>query len=346
MESKFDFLKNNVVLVKNDYYKKYFSGVSDIEGYLLYGKEKAFFTDSRYFLRLKELLSNTEITPVLYNGIDCIKKYLKQKGIKKVYIDYDSVTLSELLLEYKKLKVKLKNGTDILKELRAVKTPEELKNIQKACEITEKSFYEILPFIKEGITELEVKNLLEKQYIKNGASGPSFETIVAFNKNSAIPHHKTSETKLAKNSVVLIDTGCVYNGYCSDFTRTFCYGKPSQKFIDAYNAVLNANILAIEKITDGIAGKEADKIARDYLESQGYKDKFTHSLGHGIGLEIHEFPYLSNRGESALKNGMAFTIEPGVYFDEEFGIRIEDTVVLLDGKVKRLYKDEKKLLII
>ncbi len=346
MESNSKILKNNVFLVKNDYYKKYFSGISGIEGYLLYGKEKAFFTDSRYFLRLKELLINTEITPVLYNGINCIKKYLKEKGVKKVYIDYDSVTLSELLLEYKKLKVKLKNGTDILKELRAIKTPEELKNIQKACEITEKSFYEILPFIKEGITELEVKNLLEKQYIKNGASGPSFETIVAFNKNSAIPHHKSGETKLTKNSVVLIDTGCVYNGYCSDFTRTFYYGMPSEKFIKAYKAVLKANTLAIEKITQGVSGKEADKIARDYLESQGYKDKFTHSLGHGIGLEIHEIPYLSKKGESELKNGMAFTIEPGVYFDNEFGVRIEDTVVLLNSKVKRLYKDEKNLLII
>ncbi len=338
--------KEKVFLVKAEHLKKYFSGVDGIEGYLLTGKSSAFFTDARYFLRLKENLKNSSITPVLYKSLLDIKKYLKENGLKKVYIDYDTTTLSELELEYKKLGVKLLDGTKALKELRTIKREDEIENVKKACEIVEKSFYEILPYIKEGVSELELKELIEKQFIKNGASGPSFETIVAFSNNSAIPHHKTGEDRLGKNQVVLIDTGCLYNGYASDITRTIFFGTPTEKFTKAYEAVLRANELAIERITDGITFFEADRIARDYLKEHGYKEYFTHSLGHGVGVEIHEHPYLSPKGDGTLKNGMVFTIEPGVYFDGEFGIRIEDTVMLKDGKTIRLYKDEKKLLII
>ena len=345
--SKKDKLKaQKFFLVKSEHLIKYFSGVSEIEGYLLVGKINVFFTDARYFLRLKENLSGCDIEPILYKSFEDIKNYLKSHGVKEVYIDYDTVTLSELQNEYKRFGAKIKNGTKDIKELRAVKTTEELENIKKACEITEKSFYEILPFIREGITELELKEVLEKAFIKNGASAPSFDTIVAFGKNSAIPHHKTGTSNLTKNQAVLIDAGCVYNGYASDFTRTIFYGEPSEKFTKAYNAVLKANEIAIECITDGTPLKSADAFSRDYLKSLGYDEYFTHSLGHGLGLEIHEYPSLSPKGEGLLKNNMAFTIEPGVYFNGEFGIRIEDTVALINGKVVRLYKDEKKLLII
>lgn len=335
-----------VFLVKNEYLKKYFSGVSGIEGYVLTGKAPAFFTDARYFLRLKEELKNSSVKPLLYKDYNAVKEYLKDNRIEKVYIDFDSTTITEYQDFYSKLGVEILSGTKDIKELRAVKSPMEIENIKKACEIAEKSLYEILPFIKEGVTELEVKELLVKQFIKNGASGESFETIVAFSKNSAIPHHQTGTDKLTKNQPVLIDTGAIYNGYASDITRTFFFGTPSEKFVNAYNAVLKANLIAIERIESGISLKDADNVAREYLKSQNLADNFTHSLGHGLGLEIHEYPALSPKGEGTLHSDMVFTIEPGVYFDGEFGIRIEDTVMLENGKVKRLFKDEKKLLII
>ncbi len=339
-------LTEKVFLVKNDYLKRYFSGVSGIEGYLLTGKDSAFFTDARYFLRLKKELKDRPIKPVLYTDYNSVKDYLLGLGIDRVYIDFDSTTLTEYQDFYSKLGVEIKSGTNDIKEIRAVKDSEEISNIVKACEIAEKSIYEILPFIREGVSELEIKALLEERFIKNGASGPSFETIVAFGKNSAVPHHQTGNDRLTLGEPVLIDAGAIYNGYASDITRTFFFGEPSEKFIKTYNAVLNANCLAIENISSGISLKDADAIARNYLETQGLGKYFTHSLGHGLGLEIHEYPYLSKKGEGTMKENMAFTIEPGVYFDGEFGVRIEDTVILINGKVQRLYKDEKKLLII
>jgi Xaa-Pro aminopeptidase len=140
--------------------------------------------------------------------------------------------------------------------------------------------------------------------------------------------------------------GCKVNGYCSDITRTAFFGKPSKKFIDCYNAVLNANQIAIENIGEKTLTDKADAFARDYLKEQGVGEFFTHSLGHGVGLEIHEYPTLSPKKSQVLENGMVFTIEPGVYFDGEFGIRIEDTVTLESGKIKRLFNDSKELLIL
>ena len=145
---------------------------------------------------------------------------------------------------------------------------------------------------------------------------------------------------------MLIDTGCTVNGYRSDITRTAFFGTPDEKFLRAYDAVLSANLKAEKEIYGGISGKDADKIARDLLTERGYGEYFTHSLGHGVGLEIHEFPYLSPRSEGVLKENSVFTVEPGVYFDGEFGIRIEDTCVMRDGKAVRLFSDGKTLRVI
>ena len=136
------------------------------------------------------------------------------------------------------------------------------------------------------------------------------------------------------------------NGYCSDITRTYFYGKPNEKFLTCYNSVKDANLLALDKIKEGMEVSFADSIAREYLESKGLKEYFTHSLGHGVGLAIHEQPYLSKKGVGTFQENMAFTIEPGVYFDGEFGIRIEDTAILKNSKAQRLYSDSKELIVI
>ena len=182
-----------------------------------------------------------------------------------------------------------------------------------------------------------------------GAQGLSFDTIVAFGPHAAVPHHETGETKLQFGDEVLIDFGCRVNGYCSDITRTFLFGDDGkhEEFKKAYAHVLKAHELAKEKIVAGMTGKEADAVARDYLKENGYGELFTHSLGHGIGLNVHEFPSVSPRGETKLENGMVFSDEPGVYQAGEYGIRIEDTVTLKDGKVVSfMSKTDRKLIVL
>jgi Xaa-Pro aminopeptidase len=179
-----------------------------------------------------------------------------------------------------------------------------------------------------------------------GSSGVSFDTIVAFGQNSAIPHHETGDTILDVNQPILMDFGATFDGYASDITRTVFYGKPSEDFLSVYDAVLTANLMAEDRIVADITCKDADKIAREYLTDCGYGDKFTHSLGHGVGLRIHEEPTLSPNSNDIIKEGTVFTVEPGVYLNGKFGVRIEDTCYLTGGKTKRLFTDDKKLIVI
>jgi len=241
------------------------------------------------------------------------------------------------------------NVDDALNKVMEVKNDWEIENIAKACNIAESAFNLLLPAIKEGMTETEVAALLEYNMRKLGAEGLSFETIVAFGAHAAVPHHVTGDTKLCFGDEILIDFGCRVNGYCSDITRTFLFGDDGkhEDFKKAYAHVLRAHELAKENIVAGMTGKEADAIARDYLKENGYGELFTHSLGHGIGLNVHEMPYVSPRGEMPLENGMVFSDEPGVYQAGEYGIRIEDTVMLKDGKIKSfMSKTDRNLIIL
>ena len=340
-----DLKSNEAFLVTDRLIRNYFTGIDIAEGYLVLSKNTAYFTDARYFSAAKIKIEPLNIAPVLYNGLDSIKEYLNKNQINVVYIDYERTTLSEYET-YKALGVELKDGTALLRDARAIKSQEEIDNISKACEIIQKVYHTAIKTVKKGMTEVELRDTIESLMVEYGASGPSFESIVAFGANGAVPHHETGDTVLEDDTCILVDIGCKYNGYCSDITRMAFFGTPDKKFLDAYDAVLTANKKAIELGKAGMKTDEVDKIARDELESRGYGKYFTHSLGHGVGLEIHEFPWLAPKRSAELKDGMVFTDEPGVYFDGEFGIRIEDTVMLKDGKIVRLYDDDKELIII
>ncbi len=334
------------VLVIDEKQRQYFLGYHSTFGYLLLADKPYFYTDSRYLYSAKECLEPQGVCVLEYKGLEEIKNLLQEKGIKTLGIDYNLTTLSEFK-GLKSLCVKFKDVSDKLEKLFSVKNKHELKLIKKACEIAQKAFYETLPSIKKGVTEKQVANILEYNMKRLGAEKVSFETIVAFGKNSAVPHHETSNAPLEDNQPILIDFGCVYKGYCSDCTRTMFFGTPNEKFLSAYDATLKANLTAQANITAKMNGKVADAFARNELKAVGLDKYFTHSLGHGIGVNVHEYPYLSpKRQQDILKNGMVFSIEPGVYFDGEFGIRIEDTCVLSQGKVKRLFNDEKNLIIL
>ena len=214
--------------------------------------------------------------------------------------------------------------------IREVKTKEEIKIIKKACEISSKSFEIFKKKLKAGMTEIEAAKLLESIMAKLGGKGLSFDTIMAFGKNTANPHHANSNLKLKKEMPVLVDFGCRYKGYCSDITRTFWFGKkPTAEFKHYFEAVFEAYTLASKALKAGLKANALDSLARNYFEDNFDAAKyFIHSLGHNLGLEIHERPILSQRDEGILKENAITTIEPGLYFKNKFGIRYEDTFLI------------------
>lgn len=337
-------IKGSAFLIFDRSARRYFSGVDIAEGALLVCDNATYFADDRYFFALAQKLKDTRFTAERFLGTESVIAVIKKLKIKKVYTDLAKISVSEFN-EYKKLGVKLLNGGKLINSAIAVKSQKEIEYISKSCKIAEKAFYKTLDSIKLGVTENEIKDILESNMLFLGAEGVAFDTIVAFGANSAVPHHETGNTKLKNDTPVLIDFGAKYKGYSSDMTRTIFFGKPSKKFITAYDAVKNANEKAIQLIADNFSAKAAHEIAEGVLKESGFDKYFTHSLGHGLGLEIHENPRLSKKSDEILKANSVFTIEPGVYFDGEFGIRIEDTVLLNSG-IKRLFTDGKELIVI
>ncbi len=328
-----------------EYMIRYVTGFVAENGLVIVDKTGVtLYTDKRYIEAAEKQFAGTDVTPVLYAQAEVMARL---KGYKQVGVSYREISHVEYLAMEKE-GVSLVDIDEKFSQAMQVKNEWELENIRRACEIAEDAFNGLLPEICEGMTETEVAALLEYKMRKLGAAGLSFETIVAFGAHAAVPHHVTGATKLKFGDEILIDFGCRVNGYCSDITRTFLFGDDGkhEEFKSAYKHVLAAHTLAKEKIVAGMTGKQADAVARDYLTEQGYGELFTHSLGHGIGLNVHEAPYLSPKRESALLDGMVFSDEPGVYKAGEYGIRIEDTVTLQNGKIKSFMSKTDRSLII
>lgn len=325
---------------------RYLTGIEPENGCAIVDQSgTTLYTDMRYMEAAEKLLQGTDVTPVLYKQSELLERL---KDYESVGVSFDQISHVEYLT-LENAGVKLVNVDEPLKQAMSVKNDWELENIQKACEIAEDAFNALLPQIQEGMTETEVAALLEYEMRKRGAQGLAFETIVAFGAHAAVPHHETGLTKLAFGDEILIDFGCRVNGYCSDITRTFLFGDDGkqEEFKKAYAAVLTAHNLVKENLKSGMTGKEGDAIAREYLKSQGLGELFTHSLGHGIGLNVHEAPAVSPRSDAVLKDNMVFSDEPGVYKAGEFGIRIEDTITLKDGKVMSfMSKTDRELVIL
>ena len=221
-----------------------------------------------------------------------------------------------------------------------IKYPEEIDFIRKSASIADEAFQYICNYIKPGLSEKEIAIELEMKMKKQGASALSFEPIVASGVRSALPHGVASDKKLEKGDLLVLDFGCIYNGYCSDMTRTVILGKANQRQKEIYDIVLHAQMSALESIQPYILSKEVDKVARDIITQKGYGNNFGHGLGHGVGLEIHETPKLSPSGEMQLEKDMVITVEPGIYIPGFGGIRIEDLVVITDKGKEILSKFE------
>lgn len=209
-----------------------------------------------------------------------------------------------------------------------IKTKDEINDMKRAAQIIDDTYTAVLDIIKEGDTEKQIADFIEEFVLLQGASGVSFETIVAFGEGAADIHHVPTDRKLEKGMLVMIDMGAVYHGYCSDFTRTFAFGEPSEKQREIYDIVYQAQKKGIKAVKAGVACADVDKVCRDYIDGKGYGDKFMHTTGHGVGKEIHEAPRVAKNSEDTLENNMVITVEPGVYLEGEFGVRIEDMVIV------------------
>lgn len=342
-------IKADAMLTDSSDLREYLTGFSSSFGFVYTdSQESVFFTDPRYAEAAKAALKDQFIGVEIAKNCAVVLDYIKSKKIKKLAVPFDRVTLSRFE-ELKAKRFKLVDSTPAFTRIMSVKTSEETGLVRKACEIAEKAFSLLLGELKEGMTENETAALLEYNMRKCGAQDRSFETIAAFGKNTSVPHHATGLRKLAAGDPVLLDFGCRFGGYCSDMTRTFLFGRSGKQiddFAKTYEAVYRAHMTAAEKISAGITGRQADAVAREELKKEGLDKFFTHSLGHGIGVNIHEYPTLGPNGSGILENGMVFSIEPGVYFEGRFGIRIEDSVTLANGRVESFMKSDKRLTVL
>lgn len=217
-----------------------------------------------------------------------------------------------------------------------VKTQDEIAKIIKAAEIIDDVFDYILGELKEGVTELEISDKIKAKVIELGGSDVSFPTIVAFGAGGCEPHHEPTDKKLEKGEFVTIDMGAIYEGYCSDFTRTIAFGEISDEQRKVYEIVLKAYKLGMDGVVEGAGCKAVDALTRDYISLCGYGDNYIHGTGHGVGTEIHENPYVNTRSDETLKNNEVITIEPGIYIQDRLGVRIENMIIVgTKGPVSR-----------
>ncbi|MFA6471172.1 MAG: aminopeptidase P family protein [Candidatus Latescibacterota bacterium] len=232
----------------------------------------------------------------------------------------------------------------MVEEFREVKEPEEISAIKKAQRISEKVFTEVLTLVHEGVEERELAMEIDYRFRKEGGEHSAFETIVASGPNTSKPHAVPTRRKIKRGDLVLFDMGTVVDGYASDMTRTVVLGKADRKQKERYRIVLEAQQAALEGISAGMKCCEADFLARNSIEKAGYGPEYVHSLGHGVGLEVHESPSLSRNSQLVLKKGSVVTVEPGIYFPGWGGIRIEDLVVITETGCLNLTKAPKELM--
>ena len=239
---------------------------------------------------------------------------------------------------------------NVVEELRQIKEETELEKLAKAESIGDLAFKEIIPFIqkhwKDGLTEKQVALEIERIMRSNGASGTSFDSIVASGAKSSLPHATPSDDLLKKGDFITFDFGCKYKGYCSDMTRTIVLGEATPKHVEIYETVLKAQQAALEGIYPGLKGKDVDAIAREIISDANYGDYFGHGLGHAVGVEIHENPRFSPAEEQVIKEGMVLTVEPGIYLPGFGGVRIEDMVAVTKDGIKNFTHSPKNLIII
>lgn len=336
----------DAVIISDPYNLRYFSGFSGEEAYYYVSSSRQMLvTDSRYTLWAERECGKDRVCTASDGGKGILKDYLIEDNVKCLGLEGGHLTHDK----YDELAAHFNVGqvvsiSEILEQLRMVKSADEIERIAAAEAIGDEAFDYICKVLKPGMTELEVAMELEMYMRSHGAERLSFDVIAASGINSASPHAMPSDRKLCKGDFLTMDFGCVYEGYCSDMTRTVVIGKASDRQRDVYGTVLRAQLVAIDGIRAGITGAEADSIARSIITDAGYGEYFGHGLGHSLGLYIHEEPRLSIRERRTLESGMVVTVEPGIYIPGFGGVRIEDVVLVEEAGVRNLTFSPKELI--
>ena len=334
------------IIISNPINIRYLTGI-DAEGTLLITRKENFYiTDSRYMEYAKSVVTiNDEI-------IVCNMKDISKEDYENFFLFCDNVGFEEnyiTYLTYKQYmqKYKINNFEEtegIIEKQRIIKDEEEIGYIEKACQITDLCFNYLTNFIKIGMTEKEVAFEIEKFFIQNGAEGVSFETIVASGKNSSKPHAIPSDKKIELGDPITIDMGCKYNGYCSDMTRTIFAGYIPVKIREIYDLVLKNQKQTLKDMKDGANIKIISRNVENDFKLHNYD--LIHSLGHGVGLDIHERPFINSKNDNLLKENLIVTNEPGIYVPGVYGVRIEDTVLITKSGCINLTKSDKNYIIV
>ena len=342
----------DAALITSDVNRRYFTGLGSSAGTLLAFRDAAYFIiDFRYIEVAKATVTGARVMlqEKLTEQLDTL---LKKHGAQTVAIETDYLTVG--MLEQYRQKLSgyefLTESTlnDAILSMRSVKEPQELECIQKAQAITDAAFLDILDFIQPGKTEKEIAAYLEYCMRRRGADGLAFETIAAGGPNSAKPHAVPGDRPLQTGDFFTLDYGASWGGYCSDMTRTVAVGEPTEEMRRVYQTVLDAQCLGIRTAQVGVSCRAVDEAARELIYKAGYEGCFGHSLGHSVGLEIHEMPGFSPSidPQTLCREGMVITVEPGVYLEGRFGVRIEDMVWFAPDGTKDLTNSPKELIIL
>lgn len=327
----------------NIYYLTGFSGTAPT---LFISKtRRVFVTDSRYTLIAKETITDFDIIESRTALVE-VSKIAKADKLSVIGFENDMTYAFFQRLEQSFEGVDLHVQNSFVEDLRLLKDASEIETISKACEISDKAFIDVLEFIKaEKTREIDVANFLDFRMRHYGASGVSFETIAASGKRSAMPHGVASQKVIKNGDSLTLDFGCYYNHYVSDMTRTIHIGHVTEQEGEIYEIVLKANKALIEKACAGMTYSDFDKIPRDIISQAGYGECFTHGIGHGIGLDIHENPFFL-KTQDQLQAGMVVTDEPGIYLDHLYGVRIEDDLVITQEGCQVLTLAPKELIVL
>ena len=350
LREKFDEAEIDAIIISNTENRRYFSGFKGSAGNLIISTERAVLaTDFRYTEQASLQAPAFDVLQIRPQ-LDWLPETLSGMGATRIGFEADEMTVSG----HERIRKALNEGAGdettytlvptngIGVGLRAVKDAEELALLTRAIEIGDKAFDDVSARIKAGMTENEVAWEIEKSIREQGAESLSFETIVGSGPNGARPHHLAADRIINEGEPIVIDMGCQFQGYCSDLTRTIVVGESDDKFKEIYDITLTAQLTAIEMVEAGMTGEECDLIARNVITEAGYGDNFGHSLGHGVGLEVHEGPGVGARAKDKLQDGMVFTIAPGIYLTGWGGVRIEDVVVLENGRARIISKARKE----
>ncbi len=332
--------KVDAIFISQPENRHYLSGFDGTAGFLLITSRKAILaTDFRYTEQAGTQAPEYEIFRITNNTTDWFPGLVAGLARKRLGFEAGNITFARHhqlrdALNKKKIPTRLVPLNGLVESLRAIKEPDEIERIKKAAEISDTAYAYMEDIIQAGMTEKQAAWEIEKLLRENGSQPVPFDVIVASGPNSALPHAKPTERVINLGEPIVIDMGAKFDGYSSDLSRTICLGTPDDTFKKVYGVVLDAQLTAVSIINEGMTGERADRSARTVIERAGYGENFGHALGHGIGLAPHESPRLGPASTETLTSGTVFTVEPGIYLPGWGGVRIEDTVMMVNGKAK------------